>query len=81
MLTKIFTTVDTLTSVSDDTITLHYEGEAINPNHDDISLFDEHIITSGESTSKDSSMTFANRAQKVADFAENVMMYRVAHKY
>ena len=74
MLTKIFTTVDTLTSVSDDTITLHYEGEAINPNHDDISLFDEHIITSGESTSKDSSMTFANRAQKVADFAENVMM-------
>ena len=67
--------MDTLTLVSDDTITLHYEGEAINPNHDDISLFDEHIITSGESTSKDSSMNFANRAQKVANFAENVMMY------
>ena len=71
MLTEIITTVDTLTSVSDDTITLHYEGEAINPNHDDISLFDEHIITSGESTSKDPSMTFANRRpQKVANFAE-----------
>ena len=38
-------------SVSDDTITLHYEGEATNPNHDDTSLFDEHII--GPSTSKD----------------------------
>ena len=37
-------------SVSDDTITLHYEGEATNPNHDDTSLFDEHII--GPSTSK-----------------------------
>ena len=41
----------TWTSVSDDTITLHYEGEATNPNHDDTSLFDEHII--GPSTSKD----------------------------
>ena len=37
--------------MSDDTITLHYEGEATNPNHDDTSLFDEHII--GPSTSKD----------------------------
>ena len=48
--TKFYENVPIL-AVSDDTITLHYEGEAINSSHEDISLFDDHIITSGESAS------------------------------
>jgi len=41
-----------ITSVSDDTITLHYDGETSNSNHADTNLFDEYIIEPTSSTGK-----------------------------
>ena len=55
--------------MSDDTITLHYEGEATNPNHDDTSLFDEHII--GPSTSKDNKAMYWRLVHLKNNFSSN----------